>query len=172
MLLKIGKVLDTKGLQGELKTSFFYSTIVVKKDDIVFFEKENKILGSYKVEYVKHYKTDKIGRKIYVLKLLGVDSIEKSDDLKKSFIVQEIDHLPQNIFMISELKKCIVVDFNKTMIGKIVDVIEVRQGYNLLVIEKILGEEIFVPFIKETIEFVDIDEKKVVLKNIGGILEQ
>lgn len=89
MLLKIGQVLKSKGLYGEIKVTFFYSKITVKENDVLFFEKDGNIIGSYKVLYAKHYKTDKDGKNIYLLKLDNVKNVTESNILTKSVIKQE-----------------------------------------------------------------------------------
>jgi len=172
VLLKIGQVLNTKGLHGEIKATFFYSKFIVKENDILFFEKGGNIFGPYKVLYSKYYKVDKDGRNIYILKLDNVENITKSDILTKSVIGQDIKTLPENIFIVSELKKCVLLNIDNNIVGNIVDVTQLKRGYSLLIVRKNNGEEIFVPFIKEIIDWIDINNKKVMLKNVSGILDQ
>jgi len=172
VLLRIGQVLNTKGLQGEIKVIFFYSYFSIKENDILFFEKEKNIFGPHKILYFRNYKVSKDGRNICILKLHEIDSVEKSNILIKSFVGQEIKVLPENIFIVSELKQCALFNAEDVMVGKIIGVIEVKRGYSLLVVIKNSGEEIFVPFIKEVINLVDINSKKVMLKNVEGILDQ
>ncbi|MFQ3675944.1 MAG: ribosome maturation factor RimM [Endomicrobiia bacterium] len=172
MLLRIGQVLSTKGLCGEIKAVFSYSRFIAKENDILFFEKEENIFGPYKVLYSKHYKIDKNGNNIYIIKLEDVENVTKAKILTKSFIGQDVKTLPENIFIMSDLKKCVLFNINNNIVGNIVDVIQLKRGYSLLVVRKNDGEEIFVPFVKEIIDWIDINNKKVMLKNVDGVLDQ
>ena len=172
MLLRIGQVLNTKGLEGEIKVVFFYSNFVVKEIDVLFFEKDGNILGQHKVLCSKKYKIDKEGRSIYILKLEEIEDIKKSNILVKSFIGKDVSVLPENIFIVSELKKCVLYNAENNVVGKIVGVTQVKKGYSLLIVKKDNEEEIFVPFIKEVVSLIDTSSEKVVLRNVDGILEQ
>ncbi len=183
MILRIGKVLRAKGLKGELVGQFLFSRIMPGVGDDLFFEKSvifsvekstniKNFFGPYKVEKIKFYKWSKNSFKKYIIKLKDVNDLNTTTLLTNTFIGKEIDLLPKNVFLVSELKKCELYDDKNNFIGKVVDVVENKNYYALLVVKKNNSEEIFIPFVKDVIEKIDLVHKKISLKNVDGILEQ
>ena len=68
-----------------------------------------------------------------------------------------------------DLIGCSVYDGDK-YIGKVTDIMEVPQGEILCIDNEEKGKESLVPYVDEFIIDVDIDEKKIIIKSIEGLL--
>ena len=172
MKLSVGKVVRTKGIDGELIIYFFTEKLCCKESDFVFFENfaNTSTLQHFKIEKVYYYKTVN-ETKLYVIKLAEINSVEEAKKLKNCYIVKEYECLPENIYIKSELigVDVILKDDNK-MIGQSVSLVDVKPGYKLLIVKKD-KEEIFIPFIKEVIYKIDIRNKQIIVNKIDGITD-
>lgn len=167
----IGKVLKTKGLKGELVVYFSISKHNSKRGDFLFFDNKNEIIGPYRIEYLNFYKISK-ERSLYILKLEEINSIEDSYKLKGCFIIKDFDVLPTSIFYKKDIIGCNVILKNKNLnIGEVVDIIEVKENYRLLLVSMKNKEEIFIPFTKEFIYKIDVSEKIIFVDSTEEILE-
>lgn len=171
MEVYIGKVLDVKGLKGELIVSFFTKKLRCDKDDKLFFENLAKNLlktGPYKVEYLKEYKV-KTKSQLYILKIFDVNTREQSELLNKCYIIKQYDVLPENVFLKSEILQCdVFVENSNLYLGKVDTIIDVSTDYKLLIVKK-ENNEIFIPFIKEIISKVDTKNKIITTKYVDGV---
>jgi len=169
--VSVGKVVRTKGIKGELIVYFFTEKLYCENSDIVFFENINgDTLCSSKIEKIFYYKTVN-EKKLYVMKLAEINSIEEAKKLKSCHIVKEYESLPENVYIKSDIIGADVVlkDDNK-IIGKSVNVMDVKPDYKILIVKK-ENEEIFIPFIKEVVYKVDTINKQIVVNKIDGITD-
>lgn len=173
MEVYIGKVLDIRGLKGELIIYFFTKKLRCDKNDNLFFENLSKNFtksGPYKVEYLKEYKI-KTKLELFILKLFEVDKREKSELLNKCYIIKQYDVLPENVFLKGDLLQCdVVVENSNLYLGKVSSILDVSPEYRLLIVKKAnSADEIFIPFIKEIISKVDTKNKIITTKQIDGV---
>jgi 16S rRNA processing protein RimM len=168
----IGKVFRTKGIKGEILTYFYSDKLIPKEGEFLFFERFGDKIGPFKIVKNIFYKFYK-NREIFILKLESIDSLDEAEKLKSTFIVKEFEVLPEGIFLKKDLLNSQVwVEKQNRFIGRVVDVINVKAGYNLLMVKsKKSKEEFFIPFIKEVISNVDIENKKIFVNLIDGIVD-
>jgi len=168
----IGKVFRTKGIKGEILTYFYSDKLIPKEGEFLFFERFGDKIGPFKITknfFYKFYRE----KKIFILKLESIDSSDETEKLKSTFIVKEFEVLPEGIFLKKDLLNSQVwVEKENRLIGKVVNVINVKAGYNLLMVKsKKSKEECFIPFIKEVISNVDVKNKKIFVNCIDGIVD-
>lgn len=172
MEISVGKVLRTKGLDGSLVVTFFSNKILCNSGDILFFEKLSTKYGPYHVvknEFYKFY-SDK---KVYILNLKEISSLKEAEVLKSAYIIKNYKFLPENIFIKGDLinSQVVVKNYNNVL-GRIVDVIRVKDNYYLLSIKPFnTYEELYIPFIKEIVSFVDLAQKVVYVNSVDGITD-
>ncbi|MCS7150826.1 MAG: ribosome maturation factor RimM [Endomicrobia bacterium] len=167
----IGKVLKTKGLEGEVLAYFFSPKLVCNEGTQLFFENRfsGKIIGPYTVEKIVYYKTYK-DKVVYILKFVGENNINKVENLKSCYIIQEVESLPDNFFLNKDLMYSeIVVKEQNVNLGKVVDIIKVKEDYRILLVRTTYKEEIMIPFIRPVIYKVDVANKRIFVNNIDGI---
>lgn len=159
-LIKIGKIVNTHGIKGELRllSKFPYKDKVFIKNMIIYINKENKeIINTYR----KHKNFDMITLNGYtnineVLKYKGKNVYVDSDDIQ----------LDKNKYLDEEIIGLNVVYENNNK-GIIVN-IERYDKTSLLVIT---GEEkeYLIPYNDNIIDKIDIDNKKIYIKDIKGL---
>ncbi|MEN3013921.1 MAG: ribosome maturation factor RimM [Endomicrobiia bacterium] len=167
----IGKVLRTKGLKGEIIVKFFITNHTCKNQDILFFEKAQNIYGPYQVEYLSLYKYKK-EKKFYVLKLKEINSLQESLLLRGSFIIKNFEYLPEYIFFKKDIVNSEVILKEKNLtIGRVVDIIKIKDNYNVLSVMSYKNKEIIIPFIKEVVLQVDVQNRIIFVDSLDGALE-
>ena len=161
-LIKIGKIVNTHGIKGELRllSKFPYKDKIFIKDMPIYINKENKeIINSY----LKHKNFDMITLKGYnnineVLKYKGKNAYVDSEDIK----------LDENKYLDEELIGLTTIYEEKDK--GVVDNIERYDKTSLLVIKK-EDKEYLIPYNDNMIEKIDIENKRIYNKNIKGLFE-
>lgn len=164
--VEIGKIVNTCGLHGEVKvisSSDFIKERLKKGNVINVYNEEKNIDAYYKVSSFR--KNEKF---VYV-KFDDVVKVEDAENLKGSLLFINSESLPEldkDSFYYCELLD-MEVYYNNEKIGVISEVSDnTRQS-----LIRVKGEnEFLVPFLDEFIEEIDKENKKIVLKNIEGLL--
>jgi 16S rRNA processing protein RimM len=164
--LIIGKIINTRGLKGEMKVDNRSSFIKdrYKPGNIVYLSKDEETFVSktiVKYSYTKGF--------IY-LTLEGVNDIDEANLYREYYIFCEDEKLNESkdVYHYLTLKDMDVV-FNDKVIGKVIN-IESNGRQDLLRIDT--GIKTFlVPFLNDFIVSVDRENKTIVLTNIGVFYE-
>lgn len=163
----VGKIVNTCGLKGEVKI-INYSDFIkdrYKKDNVLkVINEENGINEELTISSFRS--NDKF---VYV-KFKEIDSIEKAQTYKESLLyvkVEELKKLDDDTFYHYELLD-MEVYFNDKIIGKISEISD-NGAQDLIRIDN-KEKSFLVPFLDEFIENIDVKNKKIVLKNIEGII--
>ena len=158
-LIKIGKIVNTHGIKGELRllSKFPYKEKVFIKNMNIYINKENKeTINTYR----KHKNFDMITLIGYnnineVLKYKGKNVYVSYDDIK----LDKDKYLDEEIIGLN-------VIYEKENKGIITD-IERYDKVSLLVIKGV--KEYLIPYNNDMIEKIDIENKKMYIKDIKGL---
>lgn len=158
-LIKIGKIVNTHGIKGELRllSKFPYKDKIFIKGMNIYIDKENKeVINTYR----KHKSFDMITMEGYsnineVLKYKGKSVYVNKEDIKLDNNYLDEDIIGLNAYVNDNYKG-------------IVTNIERYEKVVLLVIKN-NDKEYLVPY--ELIEKVDINDKKIFIKNIIGLFD-
>lgn len=166
-LLECAKIVTTHGIRGEVK-------IQIITDNLERFNKGSQLyVGTslYTKEIKERIVIDNF-RPFKDMGLLSFNGITNINDVlqyvgKTIFVdTDEVD--PEGIYY-DDLIGCDVYDGDE-FVGPVTDIMEVPQGA-ILIIDNIKKEkESLVPYVDEFIVSVDIDEKKIIIKSIEGLL--
>ena len=159
-LIKIGKIVNTHGIKGELRllSKFPYKDKVFIKDMTIYINKENKeVINTYR----RHKNFDMITLQGYtnineVLKYKGKIAYVDSDDIK----------LDNNKYLDEEIIGLTVIYENNEK--GVVNNIERYDKTSLLIIKN-EDKEYLIPYNDNMIEKIDIDNKKIYIKDIKGL---
>ncbi len=166
--LKIGKIIDSHGLDGTFKV--FNTTDSPKKR----YAKGNKV-------YLYNESTDerleltverfRLSGQIAFVKLEGIDNPESAKEFKGFEIhtIKDRNDLEVGYYFYEDLVGCAIIDQNKNELGKVSKVEEFPAQITLRV-KRSNGKDFFVPFVKQFIKKVDIDAKKIHIEVIEGML--
>ena len=164
--LIIGKIINTRGLKGEMKVDNKSSFIKdgYKSGNIVYLSKDEE--NFIEKTIVKYSFT----KGFIYLTLEGIDDIDKANEYREYYIFCEDEKLNESkdVYHYLTLKDMDVI-FNDTVIGKVIN-IESNGRQDLLRIDT--GNKTFlVPFLNEFIVNIDKEKKTITLTNIGVFYE-
>lgn len=156
----VGKIVGTHGIKGELKV----------KSDTSFnrFEKGNKL-------YIE--KTEEIiinsCRKHKGMDLITINGLNNINEVlcyvnKDIYVPHDRSELDEGEYYYEELIGLECYDSKDNYIGPVIDLQEVPQGLILEIKGK--NKTILVPFVEAFIDGIDLEEKKLYINEIEGLL--
>ena len=163
----IGKIINTHGLKGELKIESHsdFDKDRYRKGSQVYVEYEGKMVPFT----VFHYRSDKGFSFVQLEGNLDINLVEK---YKGSFIyVDEKDRpsLKKGEYYRSDLIGLSAYDEEGNSIGEVIDVEETAGAQNNLRVNT--GEkEVLIPYVPLFIKEVNLEEKKIVIHVLEGLL--
>ena len=165
-LISIGKILNFHGIKGEVKAGFTAGKESLLKSLKQVFVFQNNVKTAYDIESVRFHKN------FAIIKFKQINSINEVMAVKGLLlhIYEETlkSGLDKDEFLISDLSGLCAYDTEGNKIG-IVSGIGDNNATNLLEIQKTDGLKFLVPFVKEWVPVVDIDNGKIVVNMIDGI---
>lgn len=162
----VGTITNTHGIRGEVK-------VFPITDDVNRFSNLKKIyLGDRKIqldiERVKYHKG------LAIIKFKQYNNINEIISFKNQFIYVDDESkvvLPENHFFISELLNCDVYNMDGEKLGYIKDIMESSSNDVYIVRDDSLNKEYLIPAVKEFIKSVNLDDKKIIINPIEGMIE-
>ena len=161
----IGKILNTFGIKGELKADAYTDFVEerFKKDSTVYIGEEHVpfVMRSYRMH-----------KGFYLLSFKDVDDINLVEKYKGMLLYKaksDIHKLKEGEYYFSDLKDLdVYVDDKK--IGKVLQVEEGIAANNLRILKDEDRKEYMVPFLPVFISHVDLDEKRIDVIQMEGLL--
>lgn len=164
--LEVGQIVNTFGIKGEVKVTPFTNDMK-RFDDLkkvyVTSKKDSKL---YKVENVRYHKN------MVLLKLEGINNPEDAEMLKNSYL--EIDRedaipLEEGAYFIADLIGLEVYSDEGNLLGKVEDIYNTGSN-DIYVVKDELGKQILLPGIKDVIKDVQIENAKIIVHLIPGLI--
>lgn len=162
----IGKIINTRGIKGELKV-FPMTSVVERYSDLdyVFVGEE---LEKYTISKVSY--TDKF---VYI-KFKEFNNINEVLKFKEKFLYVEDENrikLDDDTFFISDLISSKVYNMEKEYIGELVDVME-NPVNDVYIVKSDDGDEYLIPALKLFVKKVDVENKIIIIDPIEGMLNE
>ena len=169
--LKLGTIIKTKGLKGEVKvySSTDFAEERYQKGNVVYLVNEKK--GEELPVHVHSYNFSQGFDYVSFEEMLDINLVEKY--LKYDIVVkkEEVPPLEKDIYFFSDLKLCLVYDEKGNELGVVTEV-ETFTSRETLRISLKNGKELLLPFIKDVfITKVDIENKRIDVKLIEGMID-
>ena len=142
------------------------SKIQIITDDLSRFDKGSILYIDDKQINVDNFREFK---DMGLLSFNGITNINDVLEYVGKTIYVDSDMYEDDSIYYDDLIGCNVYD-GDVLIGKVTDIMDVPQGAILCIDNKILNKESLVPYVDEFIIDVDIDEKKIIIKSIEGLL--
>ena len=163
-MLKIGKIVNTHGIKGEFR-------VLSNSDFIDVRFKPNAKIYIDNNEYI--IEDGYLHKNFVIIKLLGFDNINDVVKFKNKDIYGDIvdqDVLEEDEYFNQDLEGCSVYNQDNQLRGEVIEVM-IGGIYNML---RIKGDNTkgIVPFNNQFIESVDIDNKKIVINEIKGLIDE
>lgn len=153
----VAEILGSKGLRGEVRIKSYTENPL----DIERYSLVDNLGVSYKIESAYVYKNTVIA------KLSGINTKQETESItgKKLYICREsLPNLTDNDFYIVDLINAVVLDLQNNNVGKVVEAYNFGAG-DILEIKTVNNKMFMMPFNEETINFIDINNKKIVISD-------
>ena len=165
-LLQVGVISSTHGVRGEVKV--FPTT-----DDVKRFKKLKKvILDTGKEQLPLEIEGVKFFKQFVILKFRGIDNINDIEKYKGKRLLVDREHavkLKKDEYFIADMIGMDVFTEEGELFGALKDVMETGAN-DVYIIEMSDGKEVLVPAIKQCILDVDIENRKMVIHLLEGLV--
>jgi len=164
--LEIGKIVNTFGIKGMVKVKPFTDDInkfnILKK---VYIESQNT-KKEYEIEKAQEHKN------MALIKFKGIDTIEQANLLRDGLIIvdrENLEPLEEGTYYIVDLIGLEVYTDEGKLLGIIKDIYNTGSN-DIYVIKNELEKEILLPGIDDVIKEIDIDNKKIIVHLLPGLI--
>ena len=163
--LKIGQIVNTFGIKGMVKIKPF-------TDDIRRFDRLKKVyikknnVEEYEIEEVKYHKD------MVLIKFKGVENPEQANLLRNYYLLvnrEEEEPLEEGRYYIVDMIGIEVYTDEGKLLGILDDIFNTGSN-DVYVVKDELGKQTLLPAIKEVIKSVDIENKKMIVHLIPGLV--
>lgn len=164
--LEIGQIVNTNGLKGTLKVKPLTDDITRFEElETIYIEKAKELI-EFKIQEVKYSKN------MVLLKLEGIDSIDEAEKYKNFYIKinrKDAVELEEDSYFIVDIIGCEVYTDNEELLGKVIDVFQTGSN-DVYTVKNSEGKEILLPAIEEVVKDINIDNKKIIVHLLDGLI--
>ncbi len=164
--LQVGVISSTHGIKGEVKV--FPTT-----DDVNRFKKLKEVqLDTGKEKILLHPESVKFFKQFVILKFMEFNSINDVEAYKGKSLYVDREHavrLRKDEYFIADLIGLSVVTEEDDAFGLMKDVMQTGAN-DVYVVERTNGEEVLLPAIKECVKEIDIENGKITVHIMDGLL--
>lgn len=164
--LEIGQIVNTTGLKGMLKVKPLTDDITRFEDLEMIYIEEGKKLIEFKIQEIKYNKN------MVLLKLEGINDISEAEKYKNFYIKinrKDAVELEKNSYFIVDIIGSEVYTDENELLGKVVDIFPTGSN-DVYTVKKSDGKEILLPAIEEVIKDIDIENKKIIVHLLDGLI--
>lgn len=162
----IGKIVSTQGNKGEVKVVPLTNSIDrFRKLTDIFIKKGNnkKLLNINNL---------KIKKNTVILKLEGIENIEKAEMIVGSFLEVKRSNaikLPKDTYFIFDIIGLEVYTNENELLGKVDNIISTGSN-DVYVVKNENKQEILIPAIREVIKNIDLEKKRININMVDGLI--
>lgn len=159
----VGIITSVKGLKGELKlTEKSAEYNYLEAGDNVYVEGVFETLNIEKIREVKNS---------LFIQLSGINTIERAKELvgKNLYIDESMKKQPEDDYYSEDLMNLEVYNENGEYLGEVVDVLDNSVQYILTIRKE--SKEWMLPFVDAFVKDIQIDNKKIIVEIIEGMIE-
>ena len=164
--LEIGQIVNTFGIKGFVKVNPWVNDVTRFDDLKKVYIKIRKELKELEIEEVKYHKNQ------VLLKFKGVETVEQAEMLRNAIL--EIDRkdaipLEEGEYFIADLLESEVYTDEGKKLGILEDIFNTGSN-DIYVVKNELGKSILLPRIKEVFKEIDVENKKIIVHLIEGLI--
>lgn len=165
--LEIGQIVNTFGIKGQVKIVPFTDDIT-RFDELkeIYVEKKNE-LKLFQIEQVNYKKN------MVILKLKGIETVEEAEKLRNYYLKidrKDAKKLPKDTYFIVDLLGLDVYTDEGKLLGKVDDIYNAGSS-DIYVVKDELGKQILLPAIKDVLKEVDLENQKIIVHLIKGLVD-
>ncbi len=164
--LQVGQIVNTHGLRGEVKVVPWTDTPDVFEDLETVYIDIKKEKKAFALQHIKYQKGN------LIVKFAGIDHIDEAETLKNHTLYVDREQLgePEEGYYICDLLGCSVETDEGKHLGKVVEVFPTGSN-DVYVVRPEKGKDILLPVIDEVVLCVDIEEGKIMVHLLEGLVE-
>ena len=164
--LEVGQIVNTFGIKGQVKVKPF-------TDDIKRFDKLKEVYVDKKNE-LRLFQIEKVNysKNMVILKFKGIETPEEAEKLRNSYLKidrKDAEKLPEGTYYIADLIGLDVYTDENKLLGK-VDYIYNAGSSDIYIVKDEQGKEILLPAIKDVLKQVDLENEKIIVHIIEGLI--
>lgn len=164
--LEIGQIVNTFGIKGMVKVKSFTDNIERFSNLEKIYIKNKSGQTEYKIQEVKYHKN------MVLIKFEGIENPEQADLLRNSYLIvdrETEEPLEAGRYYIVDMIGLDVFTDDNEYLGKLEDIYNTGSN-DIYVVKNELGKQILLPAIEDVIKNIDMDNKKVIVHLIPGLV--
>ncbi len=164
-LIHIGEIIKPHGIKGYLKFFLYNENSDILFDNKIVYLENKKNRLKLEIENINFVSS------IPLIKFIDIDSREEASKYRKFRIglYENTFKKNDNELYLFDFINCDIY-FDEDCIGLVKNVVTF-SGNDLLLVESSDGKEHYVPINKKLIKFFDIEDRKLVINKIDGLLD-
>ncbi|MGM0873644.1 MAG: ribosome maturation factor RimM [Bacillota bacterium] len=166
----VGKIVNTHGVRGEVrvisKTDFAEERYEPGNTLYIFKEDSNEPI---KVVVDSH----RVHKNFDLLTFEGMHSIQDVEQFKGSFLKideDQLSELDEGEYYFHEIIGCHMYTDQGEEIGTIREILATGAN-DVWIVKRKVGKDLLVPYIEDIVKEIDIEEKKVIITPMEGLLD-
>lgn len=164
--LEVGQIVNTFGIKGFVKV-YPYVNDVTRFNNLKYvYAKSKKEEKKLEIEEVKYQKN------MVLLKFKGVETVEEAEKLRNNYLeIDRSDAIPleEGEFFIADLIGLKVFLDTGEELGILEDIYNTGSK-DIYVVKNKLGKSYLLPYIDEVIKKIDLDNSKIIVHIIEGLI--
>ena len=163
---EIGQIVNTFGIKGFVKVNPFTDDMQRFEELHEVFVVKNKEMLKMQIEEIEYQKN------VVLIKFKGIEDINMAEKYKGCYIKvkrEDARKLPKDTYFIADLIGLTVYDENGNILGKVEDIYN-NKVHDIYVVKDDLGKQILLPSTKEVIKQINVDENRIVVHLIDGLI--
>lgn len=168
-LITVAKIIGFHGIHGEVK--LVYSERLVKNLEILDKIYLFKLKGDYEILDIEEFRVHKTN---VLLKFKQYSSKTEIEDFKGAELKQKLEllaPLDNEEYFINDLIDLDVFDQDNNRLGKVRSIFSGKAANDMLEIRTKARKLKLIPFVEEIVPIVDIKNKKIIINNMPGLLD-
>lgn len=166
--LEIGQIVNTFGIKGMVKVKPFTDNIERFSNLEKIYIKNKSGQTEYKIQEVKYHKN------MVLIKFEGIENPEQADLLRNSYLIvdrETEEPLEAGRYYIVDMIGLDVFTDDNEYLGKLEDIYNTGSN-DIYVVKNELGKQVLLPAIEDVIKNIDMDNKKVIVHLIPGLVKK
>ena len=164
--LEIGQIVNTFGIKGMVKVKPFTDNIERFSNLEKIYIKNKSGQTEYKIQEIKYHKN------MVLIKFEGIENPEQADLLRNSYLIvdrETEEPLEAGRYYIVDMIGLDVFTDDNEYLGKLEDIYNTGSN-DIYVVKNELGKQVLLPAIEDVIKNIDMDNKKVIVHLIPGLV--
>lgn len=164
--LEIGQIVNTFGIKGMVKVKPFTDDIRRFDELKTVYVEKNSTKTEYEIEEVKYHKD------MVLIKFKGIDKVEQAEMLRNSYLTvsrDSVEKLEEGRYYIVDLLGLEVYTDEQILLGTLEDIFNTGSN-DIYVVKDKKGKQILLPAIQDVIKQIDIENKKIIVHLLPGLV--